>query len=451
MTLIDESTASGFGVLMPIAVIGIYVWTALALGAVFRKSGQPAWQAWVPIYNQVILFRLGGYSPWLLLLLLVPGPGTLAVWIVQIMACHRINQEFRVSAGMTVLAALLFPVWASVLGFGSARWVASARGDKTTPVAPGYARQSSIAHSSVDQPSVDQSSVDQSSSWAPTAPSAEQTPDEVPAPAASAPAGPPAESSPIESSPFLEAPETGDAIDWEETSAPQSSPTAPMSAMRFSDAPHSTLPPGTVRGRGGVVIHTGNGDDSAAAPPVTRTPPPPPASSREHEPWAPSDPDAFPETSGPVSAVAGAPDAGSPRSARTSVSAFHTRPEIPDEDLDETIIARRRRTNWSIILPTGDPVAIGSETVLLGRRPAADPAYPSAQLIAIDDGTVSKTHARLALRNDRWYITDLGSTNGVVFTMLVGTEVEAPSGEETEAGDYFLLGDAQVKLVRSDG
>ena len=63
---------------------------------------------------------------------------------------------------------------------------------------------------------------------------------------------------------------------------------------------------------------------------------------------------------------------------------------------------------------------------------------------------MSKTHARLELRDDAWYIIDLDSTNGVLFATLMGTEVEATPGVAVEAGDRFLLGDAEVRLQRSD-
>ena len=119
--------------------------------------------------------------------------------------------------------------------------------------------------------------------------------------------------------------------------------------------------------------------------------------------------------------------------------------------LEETIIARRKRTDWTLVPPTGEPVALSAEVVILGRRPAGDPDFPGAQLVSIHDGTVSKTHARLTLRDDRWYVTDLDSTNGVLFATVMGTEVEAHAGEEVEAGDRFLLGDAEVRLRRSDG
>jgi pSer/pThr/pTyr-binding forkhead associated (FHA) protein len=123
------------------------------------------------------------------------------------------------------------------------------------------------------------------------------------------------------------------------------------------------------------------------------------------------------------------------------------------EALDRTVIARRRRIPWALIPPGGSPIELASDVVILGRRPAADPAHPGAQLIAIPDETrtVSKTHARLELRGDTWYVTDLDSTNGVLFATLMGTEVEAQPGQEIEAGDRFFLGDAEVRLTRSDG
>ena len=163
-----------------------------------------------------------------------------------------------------------------------------------------------------------------------------------------------------------------------------------------------------------------------------------------------SDAEAFPETSGPVSAIAGAPDAGTPRSARASVSAQHALPEIPD-DADRGDDHRAAPpTQWSLVLPSGAPVALGAEVVILGRRPVADPEYPGAQLVAIQDGTVSKTHARLELRDERGTSPISDSTNGVLFATVLGTEVEATPGVEAEAGDRFLLGDAEVRLVRSD-
>lgn len=184
-----------------------------------------------------------------------------------------------------------------------------------------------------------------------------------------------------------------------------------------------------------------------AAPPVTRVPSAPQVPTRD--PWAPSDGDAL-GTSGEVSAIAGAPDAGAPRAARSSVSAQHPEAEIPEEPLEETIVARRRRTTWTLQMPAGRSVPLTSDVVVLGRRPSSDPQFPDAQLVPIDEPTVSKTHARLELRDEDWIITDLDSTNGVVLVTDAGAEIDVVPGVESIAGTRILLGDADLRLVRAD-
>ncbi|KAA9158375.1 Forkhead-associated protein, partial [Microbacterium lushaniae] len=111
------------GVTSFILLVVLYLWMALALSALFRKAGEEGWKGWVPVLNQAVLLQLGGFSPWLILLILIPGLGALAVYVLLVMAAHRINRSFGYGAGMTVLAALLMLIWASVLGFGAARWI----------------------------------------------------------------------------------------------------------------------------------------------------------------------------------------------------------------------------------------------------------------------------------------------------------------------------------------
>uniref|UniRef100_UPI0025EA7C27 DUF5684 domain-containing protein n=1 Tax=Microbacterium sp. TaxID=51671 RepID=UPI0025EA7C27 len=132
MTTIDDSTAVGLGMLTFLLIVVLYVWTALALSAVFRKSGEQPWKAWVPILNQVVLLQRGRFSGWLFLLVLVPFVGPVIVWALLVAACYRINVAFGHGVGMTVLAALALPVWASILGFGPARWLGTELGARGT-------------------------------------------------------------------------------------------------------------------------------------------------------------------------------------------------------------------------------------------------------------------------------------------------------------------------------
>lgn len=474
-----------------IASAALYVWVALALSAVFRKSGEESWKAWVPILNTIVVLQLGALSPWLILVGLVPFLGPLALWVVIVIACYRINVAFGFGVGMTVLAALLFPVWATVLGFGSARWVGAdnsagvRRSSAETDLrVPGFSAADAgpppplptAAASSPAAPAVSPGG------WAP----ASSQPDLPAPPVPPLPVAPGRQEAdaPIEPISFVPVMSPRPSAEPSAPPAPAAAPdTLPAPALPGTQpAPAAPAPASSARanqGWGGFdlgavgeltseVTDAVNGapqpisavpadaeaDDPVAdpAPPVTRVPAARP--STEAEPWAPArsplpEPDAFPEASGEVSAVAGVPDAGVPRSARASVSAQHVLPEIPD-DVEETVIASRRKAHWSVLLPTGSPVDLVADVVLVGRRPAPSTAYPNAQLIVVDDGTVSKTHLRLERHGEEWSVTDLHSTNGTILIASDGAEREIVPGAAHRAPGRLLLGDAELRLVPDD-
>lgn len=546
---IDPSVIVAGSVAYIVVIAALYVWIGLALSRVFRKSGVEGWKAWVPVLNTIVLLQLGGYSGWLVLLGLVPVANIVLV-VFLIISYHRINVSFGHGAGMTVLAALLFPVWATILGFGSSRWVgretpapagplrsgppplpgtdagafaAGARPAGAPPAGyapitppPGYGAQRPTGAPAfgpprpsgppagypapgapapgapapgAPAPGAPAAPAPAPSGWMPPPPQPSAVA-ATPAPASgNAPVRPPA--APIASAPSPTAaapvapathpvevpqesapgplrtrrsptPDAADDDDLDDQPAPRLRPedpsawSAPADANEMTDAVTAAEPgaPGPIAA---VPRSETPVESDAPLPPVTRVPPR--ADTPGREPWAPAlsptpDAEAFPETSGPVSAIAGAPDAGSPRSARTSVSALHTRPHVPEdeENLDETVVTRRKRTPWTLVPASGRSVPVTADVLIIGRRPVGDPAYPHAQLIAIDDDTrtVSKTHARLELRGDTWRIVDLDSTNGVLLTDAAGAEVEATAGVEADAGERFLLGDAEIRLERSE-
>lgn len=117
----NDSLLILLGILSGMLGVVVYVWIAVALAGLFRKTGEQPWQAWVPLLNLGVVLRLGGFSPWLVLIGLVPGAGQLALWVLLVISAHRIGTRFGVGPGMTVLAALLFVVWASILGLGPAQ------------------------------------------------------------------------------------------------------------------------------------------------------------------------------------------------------------------------------------------------------------------------------------------------------------------------------------------
>ena len=179
------------------------------------------------------------------------------------------------------------------------------------------------------------------------------------------------------------------------------------------------------------------------------------------EQWAPRrstpDPLGTTELSDEVSAVVGAPVAGTPIAASGAVP-LRVDAERADDDGaggdgadDRTVLVRRRRAEWQLVPVDGEPIRITADVLILGRRPSGDPAFPDAQLIEAPDAgrTVSKTHARIERRGDGWLLTDLGSTNGVLVRGESGDEVEVTAPVHLGADEEFLLGDERFRLTRS--
>ncbi|RWR19166.1 FHA domain-containing protein [Microbacterium enclense] len=526
----NDSTGVILGALTLLLFVIVYVWYALALAAVFAKAGEATWKAWVPVVNVATILALGGFSPWLVLLNLIPLFGTVAFAVVLIVAIHRVNLGFGRGAGMTVLGAFLGVVWASVLGFGSARWRNGTPGarrsggmdENSAPVrrgqdfagpyvplvggwtpepasradagedapVPGPASEAIVLPYAAVSPSL-ADAPPPPTDWAPRGPA--DAPDFAP-PAGDARAPLPFSERPVvaddarasvsEALAALRAPTDGDVARDERArtaehdeqgegepdvwSAGPLTPAVPSRSRTSAETPAVTGAPeeapaddAAPRPEPWRAPSPAEGDDAGPTTDESLTRPAPvagqvwPAPARTDE--GPGE--EFPELSEAVSAVSDAPQAGAPRSARTSVSALYTQPEFPAEPddaefdaLDRTVVTRRRRIPWALVPPSGAPVDLTSDVVILGRRPAPDAAHPDAQLVAISDETrtVSKTHARLQLRGDVWFVTDLDSTNGVLFATLMGTEVEAPPGEEIEAGERFFLGDAEVRLTRRE-
>lgn len=383
-----------------LAELAIGIWTVIALGGVFKKAGEPAWKAWVPFYNQWTFFALSGLPAFwgivlpasITVLWLVGGAVTSlsnATWpaivfsvvifawaivalIVTTRAIAGINRQFGLGTGYTVLGFFLYPIWASVLAWGSSQWMSSSVGSVTAP-APRAPVSPSVAENFVMSTGPVTPIVQPLSSPPMPAPAAASL---ATAPGAFAPPPPPPGAPLIAASPW-QAP-----IDL----VPGRTPSAPDPAV-FAPPVESNL--------------------AAFAPPVE------------------SNPAAF------------APPVARPVQVDSA------------DDEDRTVVVSRKKAPWILTGPDGRATVLSKPLVIVGRKPVADVAFPDAQLVSVADATrtMSKNHARLRESDDGWWITDLGSTNGVVVVVDTNENPVIP-GVETMIVDTFLLGEAQVRLSR---
>ena len=107
-------------------VIVFYVLLVIAQWKIFTKAGEAGWKSLIPIYNMVVLYKIIGLSPWLLLIYLagiIPVVGYIATLVLSIISMVKLGQAFGKGAGFIVGLVFLTPIFQMILGFGSAEYV----------------------------------------------------------------------------------------------------------------------------------------------------------------------------------------------------------------------------------------------------------------------------------------------------------------------------------------
>ncbi|WP_010205891.1 DUF5684 domain-containing protein [Salinibacterium sp. PAMC 21357] len=116
-----QEFAAMIATLVTVGLLGglvVHVWYALALAKLLPKVGGESWKAWVPVVNTMEILDRGRVPSWSIVYLFIPLVQLYGIYLV-ILAQHRITVQLGRGAGLTVVAALFPPVWASVLAWGS--------------------------------------------------------------------------------------------------------------------------------------------------------------------------------------------------------------------------------------------------------------------------------------------------------------------------------------------
>lgn len=113
-----------------------YVVSSIFMMKIFEKAGAVGkWRAWVPIYREMIFFKLGDMSPWLVLYTLgativlsfvgLGGIVGLAFTALFAMAGWRVGLKLQKEAAWVILFVLLNIVWMGIVAFDRSRWNSS--------------------------------------------------------------------------------------------------------------------------------------------------------------------------------------------------------------------------------------------------------------------------------------------------------------------------------------
>ena len=159
------------------------------------------------------------------------------------------------------------------------------------------------------------------------------------------------------------------------------------------------------------------------------------------------------ETGGPVASPAPAASAPSAPGAMPPVPPPPAAPAAaaagaPAAAIDEgPTVARTAlpRAGATLVMDTGQRIALVAPRTLLGRAPVAVSPWEEADTVPVTDPdrSISKTHLAVLLDGDRLSVRELGSTNGSAVvaadgartTLLMGQDVAVPDGARVELGD----------------
>ncbi len=130
--LIATTTHRGGGLGL-LFFVAYYIITALPVWGTYQKAapqGEPAWAAFVPIYNFIVLLRIAGRPKtwaWFLLLAIIPYLGWLALFVIYVIVVNDVSKSFGHGAGFTVgLVFVLVPpvpiIFWFILWLGQSRY-----------------------------------------------------------------------------------------------------------------------------------------------------------------------------------------------------------------------------------------------------------------------------------------------------------------------------------------
>jgi hypothetical protein len=98
-----------------------YVVTALLLSRIFKKAGIESWKAWVPFYNNWIMYELGDQKGYWAVVAIIPVANIVS-GIMMIIAMYKIGLKLG-KEGVFVLWAIFVPlVWYIWLAVDDSKW-----------------------------------------------------------------------------------------------------------------------------------------------------------------------------------------------------------------------------------------------------------------------------------------------------------------------------------------
>lgn len=124
MTTTDKLSL-GINVIMAFSIVKTIMWVIVILiiyniivrWRIYKKAGKNGWSSLIPIYRDVVMYKICDVSPWVLLLVLVPIVGWFALAIINIYTKFTLAEGFKKGIGFGFGLWLLGPIFEAILAF----------------------------------------------------------------------------------------------------------------------------------------------------------------------------------------------------------------------------------------------------------------------------------------------------------------------------------------------
>ena len=104
--------------LLVIIYIAIIVLVIAGFWRTFTKAGEAGWKSIIPIWNLIVLCRIGGKPGWWVILFFIPLVNIVISLIVALEVAKNFGRGNGFGVGLWLLSFIFYPI----LGFGSATY-----------------------------------------------------------------------------------------------------------------------------------------------------------------------------------------------------------------------------------------------------------------------------------------------------------------------------------------
>lgn len=108
-----------FIIITTIVVLVIFVYGTILRWIIYKKAGKHGWAAIIPLYRQIVMYKVCEMSPFLMFIWLIPIIGWMIMFVIAIIKRFKLSKVFGRGVGFGFGLLLLKLIFQSIIAFNS--------------------------------------------------------------------------------------------------------------------------------------------------------------------------------------------------------------------------------------------------------------------------------------------------------------------------------------------